>query len=129
MSTRAPWIHDLASTPVLLIYCEGRPLGGAEPFAALPHTHVVSGGPEALEQARRRAGAHVPLLCSSSGVRVVLDGGRTVDLAGPNSTETFMRTLLQQRRRWLDRRDLTPIVGHSVLSDQRTVALVDPKGS
>ncbi len=127
--TRGPWIHDLASASVLLVFCEGPPRPAAQPLAALPHTHILSGDPAQLEAARHQTGAASVVICSPRGVSVLADGGKSVALAGAESTDAFLRMLVTRRKWWLAHRDLTPIVSHSLLSDQRTVALVDPSAS
>jgi len=41
----------------------------------------------------------------------------------------FLEVLLDERRRWHDTRGLIPIERHAVLSDQRTVAIIEPRGA
>jgi trehalose 6-phosphate phosphatase len=51
--------------------------------------------------------------------------GRTPDVDG---VAKVLESLLDLRRAWLKRRQLVPIEQLSILSDQRTVAVVDPRG-
>ncbi len=125
----AAWMQDLATAPVLLVYSQDPPAGALEPFRSLPHTHVVSGDPAQLDAARHHAGAPSVLLLSSHGISTLADGDKPVDLAPAPHTDEFLTELLARRRWWLNHRDLTPINAHSMLSDQRTIALVDPHGS
>lgn len=46
----------------------------------------------------------------------------------PSAVVTVLQELLDARRAWLSQRKLPSIVAHSMLSDQRTVALVDEAG-
>lgn len=46
----------------------------------------------------------------------------------PSEVVTVLGELLEARRDWLSRRKLPSIVAHSMLSDQRTIALVDDAG-
>lgn len=50
-------------------------------------------------------------------------GGRITDL---RAVPVVLEMLLRERRQWLASRRLTPIQAHSMLSDQRTIALLDP---
>ncbi len=52
--------------------------------------------------------------------------GRTPDIQGVTAA---LELLLELRRGWLTRRTLVPIEQLSILSDQRTVAVVDPRGA
>ncbi|MCC6425915.1 MAG: glycoside hydrolase family 15 protein [Phycisphaerales bacterium] len=123
------WMQDLAAASVLLIFCEDAAHGAAEPFGKLPHTHVFAGDRAALEAARHQTGAGSILVCSRRGLAILADGGKHIDLAGPDQTEDRLADLFARRKWWLNHRDLTPINAHSMLSDQRTIALVDPHGS
>jgi trehalose-phosphatase len=49
-------------------------------------------------------------------------------IADLDAVAELLRELLELRRAWLAQRRLTPIETHSFLSDQRTAALVDPRG-
>ena len=51
--------------------------------------------------------------------------GRTPDVDGVAAT---LELLVKLRRDWLSRRNLTPLQTLSILSDQRTLAVVDPNG-
>jgi trehalose 6-phosphate phosphatase len=64
-------------------------------------------------------GVKVGSSATAADVRV----GSQADVAG------VLEDLLARRRRWLAERRLVPITHHSILSDQRTVAVVDPEGS
>jgi trehalose 6-phosphate phosphatase len=127
--TRGPWIHDLASSSVLLVYCEGRECTAAHPLGSLPQTHVIHGDAAGLDAARHQTGAGSTILCNSRGVTALISGSKPVALAGTESTDAVLRMLLTRRKWYLSHRDLTPIVSHAILSDQRTVAIVDPQGS
>ena len=47
----------------------------------------------------------------------------------PRELAAVLAELLARRRAWLSQRNLVPLERHSVLSDQRTLAVVDPAGS
>lgn len=128
-NTFGPWIPDLASSAVLLLYWEDLPLPSRPADQTLPHTHLLAGDAQALAEARLRTGATTVVISSPDGVSTLLDGGRRIQLAPAAAADRCLASLLSQRRWWLRHRELVPIVAHSLLSDQRTCALIDHRGS
>lgn len=96
----------------------------------------------ALRRARHRAGAsHVVFLgddttdedafaaLESHDIGIKVGEGDTLAatrIAGVNEVAEFLEELLRLRRAWLEGRTLMPIERHSILSDQRTIAVVTP---
>jgi trehalose 6-phosphate phosphatase len=70
------------------------------------------------------------LLPSDLGIRVgsadTRAHGRTPDVSGVADTLALM---LELRTQWIEQRDVPLITDHSILSDQRTIAVIDRRGS
>lgn len=98
----------------------------------------------ALDAIRRRAGAsavvffgddltdeHAFAALRPGDVGVKIGPGTTVAtsrIATRADMAECLDVLLAERRGWLEARRITPIHHHSMLSDQRTIAIVDPRG-
>lgn len=115
------------------------PASGAVELIVVPSDHM-----RALNALRRRCGANVVVLIGddralerASGslgpddisLPMALSNGRPAITPGSGSlVAERLRGLNLSRRRWLLTRDLTPIENLSILSDQRTIAVLDPCG-
>ncbi|MCC6675549.1 MAG: trehalose-phosphatase [Phycisphaerales bacterium] len=98
----------------------------------------------ALDAIRRRAGAsavvffgddltdeHAFAALRPGDVGVKIGPGPTIAtarIAARGDMAECLDILLEERRAWLGSRRIIPIHHHAVLSDQRTVAIVDPRG-
>lgn len=55
--------------------------------------------------------------------------GAHAEVSSPEQALELLRRLVELRSEWAARTRPVPISGHSLLSDQRTLAIVDPRGS
>ncbi|HEX8875763.1 MAG TPA: trehalose-phosphatase [Phycisphaerales bacterium] len=85
-------------------------------------THVVFLGDDTTDE-----DAFAALEAYDTGIKVGEgDTGAANRVRGVDDVAEFLEELLRLRRAWLESRRLVPIERHSILSDQRTIAVVTP---
>lgn len=126
-------------------------IGSCAPCAKVKHglllreivvTHATKG--TAISWLRRRTGAAVVVFIGddttdedafgellSGDLSIKVGEGSTIASMRVSDTDAVadvLEALAEARLRWLGSRSLVPINHHSILSDQRTIAMVEPRG-